>query len=332
VTKKKFLFDAMKIKADAFRMPDDGRQWRASAAQRKSMFTNLAAFADKFGRGACPSVDTLQGRTGYSRSTTFRYLADLMLAGWIVNRGKSRFQGTTTWDLNLARTVPDSPLNGVKVEPAMVSKSPSNSVKVGDNSLKVEPTVSKSAVEGASLTPYLPLNLPTESAQNNICPSINLSKDGGTGGAAKTLNQNLGKDIEALSESFMESTEHPFKAFPNTKATNTILAAIEERGFYDVDGALDLFMRDEKHNWKLIEIPAAVFASSLPTYLAIYDRRPKEPTAKDLVAAGKKIDRDYVLETATNVREMVLAEGANPNFVPSAADIAAEILEEGGQQ
>jgi hypothetical protein len=122
-TKKKFLFDAMKIEADEFRMPDDGRQWRASAGQRKTMFINLAAFADKFGRGACPSVNTLQERTGFSRSTTFRYLADLMLKGWIVNRGKSRFQGTTTWDLNLSPIVPDSLPNGVKVEPAKVSKS-----------------------------------------------------------------------------------------------------------------------------------------------------------------------------------------------------------------
>lgn len=196
VKKKTFLFDAMKLNADLFRMPDDGRKWRYDAERRKTLFINLGAFADKTGHGACPSVKTLCERTGHTRSAEWRYLADLLLAGWIVNRGKSRFQGTTTWDLNLtpmpivsekpkdpkppAPSVPDKPPTVPDSPPAIIPDSDTTVPDSQSKSPTLEPTVPDSVPKTSNVGHELSFELPTGTVKD-ICPPTNQT-DGWTAG------------------------------------------------------------------------------------------------------------------------------------------------------
>ena len=101
---KKFLFAAHKILAENFEMPDDGRKAKHKSACRRSLFMELASFADADGRGAWPSAKTLAKRLGQSERSVQRYLADLTKLGFCQSRGKSKFGGSAIRDLILPIT------------------------------------------------------------------------------------------------------------------------------------------------------------------------------------------------------------------------------------
>jgi hypothetical protein len=206
--KKTFLFDAMKLDADLFRMPDDGRKWRYDAGRRKHLFVTLGGFADRDGTGACPGTKKVCARTGFTRSALYRYLGDLLLAGWITNCGKSRFQGTTKWDLHLVpvpvepekksekkpestdphkpSTVPDSSSPTVPDSNAIVPDSSSNSPTL-------EATVPDSEAKPANVGHDLSLDLPTGTVKD-ICPPTNQSGGWTAGWSEDSDNYETFKD------------------------------------------------------------------------------------------------------------------------------------------
>jgi len=99
--KRKFLFAAHKCDSHLFEMADDGRKTKHASGCRRTLFMELASFADADGRGAWPSYKTLAKRLGYSESKIKRYITDLTKLGFCVTRGKSKFGGTVIRDLNL---------------------------------------------------------------------------------------------------------------------------------------------------------------------------------------------------------------------------------------
>lgn len=91
----KAVRDARRFSFEDFRSPDDGRQWKSVAGQRRSYFIEIASYADSDGTNAFPSIESLQRILGDSRRTVFRRLAELKELGFIRDVGKSKYQGTT---------------------------------------------------------------------------------------------------------------------------------------------------------------------------------------------------------------------------------------------
>jgi hypothetical protein len=101
--------DARSLTFEDFKLPTDGRKWRAVAKERRALFMELASYAnDGDGSGACPSIKNLQRAIG-SRRSTFRRLDDLKKLGLVVDEGKSRFQGTVVRRVVVGSTDDDSP-------------------------------------------------------------------------------------------------------------------------------------------------------------------------------------------------------------------------------
>jgi hypothetical protein len=105
---KKFLFAAGKLNASDFVLLTDTRKSKAQSGHRRSLFLELAHFADADGRGAWPSAKTLAKKLGWGERTVRRYMADLTKLGFCTSRGKSKFGGSAIRDLTIP-IVPDSP-------------------------------------------------------------------------------------------------------------------------------------------------------------------------------------------------------------------------------
>jgi len=191
--KRAILFGAHKLMPEQFIMSDElrdnggpnhdalhPRQRRSNSTQRRQLFIEMASFTDKNGSSACMSAGTLGKRMGCHRRTVYRLQGDLLLMGWIVNRGKShQYQGTNIWDLTLTPTPPIEPnpnSNGDKLDSSMVTNSSVNGDKLKPNDDKVEPSlVTKSNVEPSSLSHNLPKDICLKkSAHKDICPPTNL--------------------------------------------------------------------------------------------------------------------------------------------------------------
>ncbi len=100
----KAVRDARRFSFEDFRSPDDGRQWKSVAGQRRAYYLELSTYADGDGTNAFPSIRSLQRIFGDSRRTVFRRLADLKELGFIKDVGKSKFQGTTIREVLLPTT------------------------------------------------------------------------------------------------------------------------------------------------------------------------------------------------------------------------------------
>jgi hypothetical protein len=90
----KAVRDARQLELEDFRLPTDGRKWKAVAKDRRAVFMELCTYADGDGSGACPGVKSLQRAIG-SKSSVIRRLGDLKQLGLVEDEGKSRYQGTT---------------------------------------------------------------------------------------------------------------------------------------------------------------------------------------------------------------------------------------------
>jgi hypothetical protein len=151
--KSAILFNAHKLMPEQFIVAEDGRTRHHRGVCRRNLFVEMASFADKDGRGVCASANTLAKRLGFSRRTIWRYLGDLLLMGWIRNRGtKSKYQGTTTWDLFLFPTPPTVP----STPDSSDSTVPSTSATVPST----EPTVPSTKAKVTYMAHYLPLTCP----------------------------------------------------------------------------------------------------------------------------------------------------------------------------
>lgn len=178
-------------------------------------------------------------------------------------------------------------------------------VKVEPNSLKVEPIVSKSAEKTASLTPELPLHLPTESAQNNICPPTHLPEtdggmEGGSGHDSKSTSKaghekNLWVQLLDAYQNFYDTAETYSPEHELRDATNiskiglgklkSSLPALLKAGFArdDVIGGWTKWLWSkfpdlERTAESPIKFPVAVFADEARFYieLAIKESEEKE--------------------------------------------------------
>src|SRR5579872_372213 len=103
---KTCLFDVCKISIDMFRMPTDGRKWKAAAGNRKTLMIQLAGYANADGTSIRPSTKTLADQTGFSRRKVCRLLDDLKVLGFCEKVGRYGQRGAAIRKLVLPATTP----------------------------------------------------------------------------------------------------------------------------------------------------------------------------------------------------------------------------------
>ena len=90
---KNCLFQSFKIPLEKFRLPEDGRKWKASAFNRSALFKELASFANADGTNIWPSIPTLIKSTGWSRSKVCYTLDELTALGLMERTGRKGQHG-----------------------------------------------------------------------------------------------------------------------------------------------------------------------------------------------------------------------------------------------
>jgi hypothetical protein len=165
--------DLRDVPPSAFRMPNDGRQWRHKCELRCALLHWLATFADADGSNVEAGIKRMEARFEVSRRTIFRRLDDLIELGFTNREKLTGFKGTRRRTINVkavlkkAAVVPPSPAvaevpsSHPVVPSTQVSVVPSSSAEVPSSHSVVpssHPVVPKSA--GFGTQPYL--TVPTD--------------------------------------------------------------------------------------------------------------------------------------------------------------------------
>lgn len=170
--KLKCTLDLRDVPPSAFRMLDDGRQWRHKCELRCALLHWLTTFADADGSNVEAGIKRMEARFEVSRRTVFRRLDDLMELGFITREKLTGFKGTRRRTINVAAilskaaVVPSSPN---PVVPSTPSDVPSTRVSVVPSSL---PDVPSSLAEVPSSHPVVP-----KSAGFGTQPSLTVHTD-----------------------------------------------------------------------------------------------------------------------------------------------------------
>ena len=240
---KNCLFDACKIPIEVFRIPTDGRKWKAAASNRKTLMIQLAGYANADGTSIRPSTKTLADQTGFSRRKVCRLLDDLKVLGLCERVGRYGQRGAAIRKLVL----PDNPSSAtapILRVPDSISESAefdSQSARFNSESATLD---SQSAIAVAH---DLPSDLPNRPV-NQINP------------------------IERLTEAFITATgramgrgkkEYPAYAdLMNQHGEELVLASVVE-------------LAKGGHDWNLVHNPSKLYLSKSAEYLALARMKPQ---------------------------------------------------------
>jgi Helix-turn-helix domain len=202
---KTCLFEVCKLPIENFRLPTDGRKWKAAASARKTLLVQLAGFADADGTSIRPSTQTLADQTGFSRSKVCRLLDDLKELGFMERTGRYGQRGAAIRRLmlpeNASGTESKTPPLGVQDSIVRVSDS---ILRVSDRILGVSDSISQSVT---AMTQDLPLQTCLTDPPSKPVRKTDELRDGMVKTFSKARpDENLNwagfADIETLAEEF----------------------------------------------------------------------------------------------------------------------------------
>lgn len=154
-SKIRCALDLRDVPPSAFRMPDDGRQWRHKCELRCALLHWLATFADADGSNVEAGIKRMETRFEVSRRTIFRRLDDLIELGFTTREKLTGFKGTRRRKINVAAILKkaDVPSSPNAVVPSSLSVVPSTPVSEVPSS---QPDVPSSHAEVPSSHPVVP--------------------------------------------------------------------------------------------------------------------------------------------------------------------------------
>ncbi len=294
LTKKKFLFDAHKSPASRFEMPGDGRKAKHKAHFRRSLLLEYGSFADKFGRGACPSAKTLAARLGCSEKTVDRYTADLKQLGFVQNRGKSRFRGTMVRDLDLPPIGSDS-------QPSI----PPDSTPTGSDSPPIGSA--NDPAMGSANDPLSAFDLPTNIPAHQ--PPEEKAEEGGKNYQNRQTAANEEKSIkwtggifDWMQREFYRVTENVLVL--SAKSRDSLATILQDESQNAVKIAFSRLL-DRERGWNGLSDPSSVIVGELPAYLQIacIDREEETKRAQLDAVTKAAIERDRKIAWKRNDEE-----------------------------
>jgi hypothetical protein len=138
------------VPPERYRLPDDGRQWKHVCVQRQRLAFFLSTYADPDGTSVMPGVESrMCPHMGLKRRAVQYLLDDLKALGFLVDCGKSRFQGTMDRKLLLGAIVQSSD----SVQSSEVSMVQSSAPTVQATAPNVHSTPANSAIEECAQPP-----------------------------------------------------------------------------------------------------------------------------------------------------------------------------------
>jgi hypothetical protein len=244
---KNCLFDACKIPIEVFRIPTDGRKWKAAAGNRKTLMMQLAGYANADGTSIRPSTKTLADQTGFSRRKVCRLLDDLKVLGLCERVGRYGQRGAAIRRLML----PEKPSSIPPETPSLrVSDSISESAGFDSQSARFDSESATLDSQSATAMAHdLPSDLPNRPV-NQINP------------------------IERLTEGFIKATGRVMGV--GKKDHPAYAELINQHGEDLVISSVKLFANGN-HDWSLVNNPSKLFLSKSSEYLLL---------AKDKVAVS----------------------------------------------
>ena len=100
----KCVRDIREFPPESYRLPSDGRKWRAVCAERRSVAMQLATYANGDGTSIETGVARLMRETGIPRSTLFRRLDELRTLGILNSKhGLTKEHGTARRSLTVSK-------------------------------------------------------------------------------------------------------------------------------------------------------------------------------------------------------------------------------------
>jgi hypothetical protein len=267
---KNCLFDVCKIPIEVFRMPTDGRKWKAAAGNRKTLMMQLAGYANADGTSIRPSTKTLADQTGFSRRKVCRLLDDLKVLGFCERVGRYGQRGAAIRKLVL----PEKPSNTPPETPSLrVPDSISESAGFDSQSARFNPQSARLDSQGAIAVAHdLPSDLPN-----------------------RTVNQI--SSIERLTDAFVKTTGKILGIGKHRLKFEELL------GQHGEDLVLSSIIKFAKgdHDWKLVASPAKLYLSRSADYLALARLKPQaekvyhvDPNAPDWTDEFYQKDEEYV--------------------------------------
>jgi hypothetical protein len=202
---KSCLFEVCKIPVESFRLPTDGRKWKAAASARKTLAVQLAGYANADGTSIRPSTQTLADQTGFSRSKVCRLLDDLKELGFMERTGRHGQRGAAIRRLMLPElasgTTRETPPLGVQDSILRVSDS---ILRVSDRILGVSDSISQSVT---AMTQDLTLQTcPTDPPSKPVRKADELREGMASAFSKARLDENVNwtgfPDIETLAAEF----------------------------------------------------------------------------------------------------------------------------------
>jgi hypothetical protein len=243
---KNCLFDACKISIEMFRMPTDGRKWKAAAGNRKTLMIQLAGYANADGTSIRPSTITLAEQTGFSRRKVCYLLDDLKMLGLCERVGRYGQKGPAIRRL----MVPES----ARFNSQSATFIP-ESAKYDSESAGLDP---ESATATAHNLPYRPANEP---AIQPATPSE----------AVGRMVDSFGQRRNMLPQG-LRSGLNPRRVLPDlarlieTQGADMVCQAwdvfLDQRGFEGMRApCLTFFLREFEADWKTAAIEATLAAA-----------------------------------------------------------------------
>lgn len=163
---KNCLFEAHKIQPEQFRLPDDGRKWKVNTFNRRTLFLELASFANGDGSSVRPSIPTLMERTGFCRTKIFNLLDDLKALGFWEKAGRHGWNGQTIRQLNMPDKPTETPSGSPSFENRTVVEVHDSKMGVRDSTLEVHDSrVEVHPRMDSTCHSNLPIDLPSKPAK-----------------------------------------------------------------------------------------------------------------------------------------------------------------------
>jgi hypothetical protein len=238
------------VPRQAYRMANDGRQWKHLCNLRRILLNHLATYANPDGTSINVGVTRLCVELGFSRRTIFRLLDDLRELGFLSDGKLTGFKGTRQRELNVAAIT-----GAIDVPPSPVGVPSSD-----DSSATFAPTDVP-----PSHTRVPPSHIPTaESAEGGTQPSL------------RTVNKptNLTGKVGTLFFNHNQSTMNLRK-----QDTEQFMAAIQQHGEVPVLLAWEAFVLTGDYNNET-KYPAYLFFKdgNSENYIAAAKLKMQDPT------------------------------------------------------
>ncbi len=230
---KSCLFEICKLPIEYFRLPSDGRKWKAAASARKTLAVQLAGYADPDGTSIRPSIKTLAEQTGFSRAKVCRLMDDLKELRFMERTGRYGQRGAAIRRLML----PDRP-SSIPAETASLREQDSV-VRVSDSILGVSDSSLKVSNSSSQSLTAMRHNLPLQTCPTNL-PSKPVRKTHELrDGFAKTFSK--ARPEEKLNWAGFVDIEHLADEFGNETVCNIWKDWLKTRDTYGIKFHLKIF-------------------------------------------------------------------------------------------